>query len=95
MADDRRAANSRGDLVASYFQACGFGVSHESIALRLAGAEDLTTLIEMDELNNNYPKFSWIDDDTMYIDLGRVYRISSPVRKVGRICIIYSYKLGH
>ncbi|HEY4848549.1 MAG TPA: hypothetical protein VIH87_12355 [Methylocella sp.] len=48
-------------------------------------------MVEHDRLYYEYPKFRWIDDDTLSIDLGKVEWISRKVDKVGSIRITYSY----
>jgi hypothetical protein len=93
MVQDRRAANTRGDIVADYARACGFGVFDESVVLQLAGVETLATLVKYGNLNYAYPKFRWIDEDTLNVDLGNVYRLSSRLDKVGNIRISYSYTM--
>jgi hypothetical protein len=90
---DQHVSNGRGDVVAAYLRACtGFGtVVDESIVLQLRGDEKATTLIKHDGLSDEYPKFRWIDDNTLSIDLGKVEWISRKVDKVGSIRITYSY----
>jgi hypothetical protein len=74
MASDWRAVNARGDIVAAYAKACtGVGtVVDYSVVLQPRGADKVTTLVEHSELYYGYPKFRWIDDDALSIDLGNV-----------------------
>ena len=90
---DRSATNARGDVVEEYERACtGFGtVIDYSIVLQLSGDEKTTTLVEHDRLHYEYPKFRWIGNDTLSIDLGKVEWISRKVDKVGSIQINYTY----
>jgi hypothetical protein len=94
---DQSAANARGDVVEEYIRACtGFGtVVDYSVVLQLRGDEKTTTLVEHDRLYYEYPKFRWIDDDTLSIDLGNVDSIGSTVPKVGSIRITYTYVKAH
>jgi hypothetical protein len=59
--------------------------------LQLRGDDKTTKLVEHDRLYYGYPKFRWIDDDTLSIDLGKVDSIGSTVHKVGSIRITYTY----
>ncbi|MGO9233685.1 MAG: hypothetical protein ACLP4V_06185 [Methylocella sp.] len=90
---DQRSTNGRGDVVEEYIKACtGFGtVVDYSIVLQLSGNEKTTTLVEHDRLYYEYPKFRWLNDDTLNIDLGKVEWISRKVDKVGSIHVTYSY----
>jgi|GEM_PF-2295497 hypothetical protein len=93
MEADWTAANARGDVVAEYSKACtGVGtVVDYSIVLRAQGSQKLTTLVKHSELSYDYPKFRWIDDDTLMVDLGKVRSIWSQIDRVGPIHIIYSF----
>ena len=90
---DRSATNARGDVVEEYIKACtGIGtVVDYSIVLQRHGVEKTATLAEYDDAGYAYPKFQWIDDDTLVIDLGKVSWVRSLVYKVGSIHITYSY----
>ncbi|SFK32218.1 hypothetical protein SAMN05444581_10611 [Methylocapsa palsarum] len=94
MAQDRRAANSRGDTVAEYDRSCGFGVFDQSIVLQLAGAEKLTTLAKFQNLHYAYPKFHWINDNNLNVELGSVRGLSSLRGKAGNIRISYTYTMA-
>jgi hypothetical protein len=96
MASDWRAVNARGDIVAAYDKACtGVGtVVDYSVVLQLRGAEKVTTLVEHSELYSGYPKFRWVDDDTLSIDLGKVRAVWGEVARVGSIHISYAYTKG-
>jgi hypothetical protein len=89
---DQRVSNGRGDIVAAHLRVCtGFGtVVDYSIVLQLRGDEKTTKLVEHDWLNE-YPKFRWINDDSLSIDLGKVHSVWSTVHKVGSIRITYTY----
>jgi hypothetical protein len=93
---DWRSANTRGDVVAGYIRACtGIGtVVDHSIALQLHGEENWIKLVEHDDPMYHYPKFQWLNDDTLMIDLGKVGWINSPVYKLGSINIGYVYSMG-
>jgi hypothetical protein len=56
-----------------------------------AGDEKTTTLVEHDRLYYGYPKFRWIDNDMLSIDLGKVDSVGSTVHNVGSIRITYTY----
>ena len=90
---DQRSTNARGDVVEEYIKACtGFGtVVDYSIVLQLRNDEKTTTLVEHDRLAYEYPKFRWINDDTLIIDLGKVHSVWSRVDRVGSIRITYTY----
>ena len=97
MAADWRAVNARGDIVAAYDKACtGVGtVVDHSVVLQLRGADKVTTLVEHSELYYGYPKFRWIDDDTLSVDIGKVRAVWGEVDRVGSIHITYAYtKVG-
>jgi hypothetical protein len=89
----RSATNARGDVVEEYIRACtGCGtVVDYSIVLQPRGDGKATTLVEHDRLYYGYPKFRWLNDDTLSIDLGKVEWISRKVDKVGSIRITYTY----
>ncbi|MGH6837874.1 MAG: hypothetical protein ACREDT_03575 [Methylocella sp.] len=93
---DCSSANARGDVVALYSKACtGIGtIVDYSIALQLHGAEKWTTLVENDGFRPGCPKFRWIDDDTLMIDLGKVRWVTQKTGKVGPIHITYVYSKG-
>jgi hypothetical protein len=59
--------------------------------LQLRNDEKTTTLVEHDRLSYEYPKFRWINDDTLMIDLGKVHSVWSRVGRVGSIRITYTY----
>ena len=90
---DWRSTNARGDVVAGYVKACtGFGtVVDHSIVLQLRGDEKNTTLAEYDDAQYDYPKFRWINDDSLSIDFGKVSWVSPKTSKVGSIHITYAY----
>lgn len=90
---DRSATNGRGDVVEEYERACtGFGtVVDYSIVMQLRGDEKTTKLVEHDWLYYEYPKFRWINDDSLSIDLGKVHSVWSTIHKVGSIRITYTY----
>ncbi len=89
----RRSANTRGDVVEPYIKACtGFGtVVDYSVVLQAHGTEELVTLVEHSAPHYDYPKFRWIDDDTLVIDAGEVRSVWAQVDRVGSIHITYAY----
>jgi hypothetical protein len=93
---DQRSTNGRGDVVEEYIRACaGFGtVVDYSIVLQLSGDEKTTTLVEHDRLHYEYPRFRWLDYDTLMIDLGKVSWLQSQVHKARSIKITYVYSMG-
>lgn len=95
MAKDGQAANLRGDIVAEYDRACGFGVFDQSIVLQLAGAKTLTTLATFQNIHYAYPKFHWINDNSLNVELGSVRGLSSLRGRVGNIRISYTYTMAH
>jgi hypothetical protein len=90
---DQSATNARGDVVEEYIKVCTAvgSFADYSIVLQLRGDEKTTTLVEHDRLYYEYPKFRWIDDDSLSIDLGKVDSIGSTLHKVGSIRITYTY----
>ncbi len=93
MVDDWRAANARGDIVAAYIKACtGIGtVVDESVVLQLHDKKTFTTLVEHGELVYSYPKFRWIDDDDLSVDLGKTQWVQTKTDRFGTIKISYAY----
>jgi hypothetical protein len=93
---DWRSANTRGDVVAEYAKACtGIGtVVDYSITLQLHGDDKWAKLVEHGDLRHDYPKFRWIDDETLMIDLGKVRWVTQKTGKVGSIQITYAYSKG-
>jgi hypothetical protein len=90
---DWRSTNAQGDMVAEYARACtGMGtVVDYSIIFQHHGDNKPTTLVEHDHPPYGYPKFRWIDDESLNIDLGKVNWISLKTSKVGFIHITYVY----
>ena len=93
---DQSATNARGDVVEEYIKACtGFGtVVDYSILLQLHGDEKMATLAEHSDPQQDYPKFRWLGDDALMIDLGKVRWIRSLVHKVAGVNITYVYIMG-
>lgn len=93
---DRQSTNARGDVVANYIKVCsavGTFVDY-SIILQLHADEKPTKLVDHSDTQNDYPKFHWINDDMLMIDLGKVSWIRSPVHTLGSVKITYSYAMG-
>jgi hypothetical protein len=90
---DRSATNARGDVVTEYEKACtGFGtVVDFSIVLQLRGDEKLATLVTHSDPQYGYPKFRWISDDSLSIDLGDVEWVSRKTDNIDTIHITYAY----
>ncbi len=86
-------SNALGDIVAVHSRACtGIGtIVDYSVVLQAHGAATATTLVEFDEPYSGYPKFHWIDDGSLSIDLGKVGWISPRTGKIGSIRISYAY----
>lgn len=61
--------------------------------MQLKGDEKMTTLVQHSELRYDYPKFRWLDDDTLNIDLGKVAWVSRKRDSVGTVRITYSYTI--
>jgi hypothetical protein len=90
------STNTRGDVVQEYIKVCtGFGsFADYSIVLQLHGNEKPTTLVEDSDPQQDYPKFRWLDDDSLMIDLGKVSWLQSQVHKARSIKITYVYSMG-
>ncbi|MGH6847797.1 MAG: hypothetical protein ACREC0_10260 [Methylocella sp.] len=88
-----RSANARGDVAAEYAKTCtGVGTVVEySVVLQAQGTEKLVTLVEHSQPHYDYPKFRWIDDDTLVIDVGEIRSVWAQVDRVGSIHITYLY----
>ena len=92
---DQSATNARGDVVEEYIKVCtavgSFG--DYSILLQLHGDEKTTTSAEHSDPRQDYPKFRWLSDNALMIDLGKVRWTRSPVHKVARrqhyLCLQY------
>ncbi|MGH6840624.1 MAG: hypothetical protein ACREDV_00800 [Methylocella sp.] len=93
---DRSATNARGDVVEEYERACtGFGtVVDYSILLQLHSGEQAATIAEHSDPQQDYPKFRWLSDDALMIDLGKVRWLGSLVHKVAGVNITYVYIMG-
>jgi len=93
---DWNSTNARGDVVAEYVRACtGIGTFVDySITLQLHGDEKATRLVEHSDPHYGYPKFLWIGDDALMIDLGKVTWVRSPIHKVAGVNITYVYSMG-
>lgn len=85
--------NARGDVAMECVQICtGVGTAvNYSISLRLRSSRSDQKLIEYSEPHQGYPKFRWIDDDTLNIDLGQIRWMRQIADKVGSIRVAYSY----
>lgn len=96
MAADTRTPNARGDFVAAYDKTCtGLGTTQqELVVLQLHGDELFTTLVEHGELFYSYPKFRWIDNDHLNVDLGKTWWVQIKTDKVGVINIDYIYSVN-
>ncbi len=96
LVEGSRLPNGRDDAVAEYLKLCtGFGtIADYSIVLELGGVNKPTTLVEHSDPQPNYPKFRWLDNDTLVIDLGKVSWLKSPLHKVGSVNISYVYSIG-
>jgi hypothetical protein len=93
---DRYSTNSRGDIVAEYIKVCsavGTFVDY-SITLQLNGAGKAIKLGEHSDVQEGYPKFLWINDDRLMIDLGKVSWVESLIYNLGGVKITYVYSMG-
>ena len=81
---DQSATNARGDVVEEYIKVCTAvgSFADYSILLQLHGGEKAATLAEHSDPQQRYPKFRWLSDDALMIDLGKVTWVRSPVHKV-------------
>jgi hypothetical protein len=93
---DRSSTNARGDVVEEYIKVCTAvgSFADYSILLQLHGDEKAATLAEHSDPQQDYPKFRWLSDDALTIDLGKITWIRSPVHKVAGIKITYVYSMG-
>lgn len=89
------SANARGDVAAEYVRDCtGIGTVVDCSTLQLHGDKKTAKLVEHSDPLYGYPKFRWINDDTLMIDLGKVSSVSQKAGKVGSIHISYVYSKG-
>jgi hypothetical protein len=84
---DQSATNARGDVVEEYIKVCTAvgSFADYSILLQLHGGEKAATLAEHSDSQQDYPKFRWLSDNALMIDLGKVRWIRSPVHKVAGV----------
>jgi hypothetical protein len=77
--------NALGDIVAVHARACtGVGtIVDYSVVLQAHGAATATTLVEFNEPYSGYPKFRWINDDSLSVDLGKLSWVSLKTDRVG------------
>ena len=64
------------------------------ILLQLHGDKKTATLAEHSDPQQDYPKFRWLSDDTLMIDIGKVSWVRSQVHKAGSVKITYAYSIG-
>jgi hypothetical protein len=59
--------------------------------LRLRVDETATALVEHSDLRYDFPKFRWINDGTLIVDLGKVDWVSPRTHKAGSIRVTYAF----
>ena len=95
--DSIQAENARGDTARAEIEICNFfaTVVNTSISLQLHDAARIwprKTLIAFEWADNSgEPVLRLIDDNTLSVDLGEVYWVSSRLDKIGSVRIIYTY----
>ena len=97
--DSIETENARGDAARAEIKNCFLFAAfvNTSISLQLHGANGISpkkTLIDFEwAADSNEPILHWIDDNTLSVDLGKVYWISSRLTKFGSVRIIYTYSV--
>lgn len=97
--DSIEAENLRGDTARAEIEICNFfdTIVNTSISLQLNGATGILpkkTLIGYEYADSaSDPILRWVDDNTLSVDLGKVYWISSRITRWGPVRIIYSYSV--
>ena len=93
---DQSATNARGDVVEEYIKVCTAvgSFADYSILLQLHGDKKTATLAEHSDPQQDYPKFRWLSDDTLMIDIGKVSWVRSQVHKAGSVKITYAYSIS-
>jgi hypothetical protein len=92
------AINTRGDAAEGRIQICTIigTVENYYITLQLHNASRLWTskkLLDYWPVVDRDPALHWIDDNTLKVDLGKDYWVSSRLDKVGTIRVIYNYEM--
>lgn len=90
------ATNSRGDIAGGVTQVCTFIGTGENYYITLQSHTyprfwPRKKLIEYSPVGDRHPIPHWINDNTLTVDLGKVYSVWSQVNKVGNIRITYVY----
>ncbi len=98
MENSSPAINSRGDKAQAQLEACKMVGSFENYSIRLQAHVSWPfwpseTLIEYAPQGDDEPVLSWLDDDTLSVDLGRVVWVSHALEHVGNTHIRYNYIL--
>ncbi|MGH6813631.1 MAG: hypothetical protein ACREDM_15255 [Methylocella sp.] len=92
------AINARGDTAEGRIEVCTVigTVENDYITLQLHRTSHLwpgKKLIDYWPVVHRDPTLQWIDDDTLNVDLGKVYWVSSRLDKVGNIRVVYNYAM--
>jgi hypothetical protein len=97
--DSIETENARGDAARAEIKNCFLFAAfvNTSISLQLHDANGISpkkTLIDFEFADNaNDPILRWVDDNTLSVDLGRVYWVSSRFTRWGPVRIIYIYSV--
>ena len=90
-------ANSRGDRAQGHLRACFFFGASDNYYITFDENQlslwPEKKLIDYDPVDDRDPVLRWIDDNTLSVDLGKVYWVSSTLDKVGSVQVIYSYEM--
>ncbi len=97
--DSIETANARGDAARAEKKNCFLFAAfvNTSISLQLHDANGISpkkTLIDFEFADNaGDPILRWVDDNTLSVDLGKVYWVSSRFTRWGQVRIIYTYSV--
>ncbi|MGH6823048.1 MAG: hypothetical protein ACRECP_08640 [Methylocella sp.] len=91
--------NNRGDTAEGQVQVCTWigTIVNYYITIQIHEATRIwpkKNLIDYDPAGpGREPVLRWVDDNTLRVDLGKVYWLSSRLDKVGNIRVIYNYEM--
>ncbi len=97
--DSIETRNARGDAARAEIKNCFLFAAfvNTSISLELHDANGISpkkTLIDFEwAADSDEPILRWIDDNTLSVDLGKVYWVSSRFTRCGPVRIIYAYSV--
>jgi len=91
-------ANARGDRAQGRLQACSFFGASDNYYITLEIENQLSLwprkkLIDYDPAGDLSPVLRWTDENTLSIDLGKVYEVSTRLNQVGSVHITYTYSV--